>query len=294
MTESTILIGVDDSERSGDAIAFGGALAAAADAQVIVACAFPYSRAYGYAALRDAALDTAYAMSRRLEGVPAGKISLRAPAASPAHGLHDLAVSTQASLIVIGSTRTGAIGRVLPGSTGEKLLHGAPCAIAVVPRGYAAQPVRRIGVAYDGSPEAKAALDSAVNLARAFDDAELELIGVAASDWYTGPVLTGGIGSEVLREEIEQQVEQSLAAAAADLPVLATTVLRSGDPADELAARSAELDLLITGSRGYGPLRSVVTGGVSGRVIRSAQCPVIVVPRGAEAALTTHDVPAAA
>ena len=29
----------------------------------------------------------------------------------------------------------------------------------------------------------------------------------------------------------------------------------------------------VTGSRGYGPLRSVITGGVSGRVIRSAQLP---------------------
>ena len=40
MTESTILIGVDGSERSEDAIAFGGRIAAASGAQVIVACAF--------------------------------------------------------------------------------------------------------------------------------------------------------------------------------------------------------------------------------------------------------------
>lgn len=153
--------------------------------------------------------------------------SARANCGKPAGGPHAI---PDDELIAIGSSRRGAIGRVLPGSTGEKLLHGAPCAIAVVPRGYAAQPVRKIGVAYDGSPEAKAALDSAVNLARAFGDAELELVGVAASDWYTGPVLAGGIGIDVLREEIEQQVAESLAAAAASLPVIATTVLRSGDP----------------------------------------------------------------
>jgi nucleotide-binding universal stress UspA family protein len=58
-----------------------------------------------------------------------------------------------------------------------------------------------------------------------------------------------------------------------------------GDPAERLIAASEKLDLLVTGSRGYGPLRAVLAGGVSGRVIRGAHCPVIVVPRGVEAPL---------
>jgi nucleotide-binding universal stress UspA family protein len=281
---NTILIGVDGSERSEDAIAFGGRIAAASGAQVIVACAFPYARAHGYATLRDAALDTAHAMSRKLEGVPAQRVSIRAPAASAAEGLHELAVVEHASLVVVGSTHTGRLGRVYPGSTGEKLLQGAPCAVAIVPRSYDEQPGGRIGVAYDGSDEANAALDSAVALADAFG-AELELIGVAPSDWYTGPALAGGIGVDVLREEIEDDMRKRLERAAASINIPATTILRTGDPAEELAERSAGLDLLVTGSRGYGPLRSVITGGVSGRVIRSASCPVIVVPRGAEPAL---------
>ena len=39
-------------------------------------------------------------------------------------------------------------------------------------------------------------------------------------------------------------------------------------------------DLLICGSRGYGPARRVLLGGVSSRVLRHARVPVIVVPRG--------------
>jgi hypothetical protein len=39
------------------------------------------------------------------------------------------------------------------------------------------------------------------------------------------------------------------------------------------------------GSRGYGPVRAVLAGGVSGRVAREAHCPVIVVPRGVDAPL---------
>ena len=41
------------------------------------------------------------------------------------------------------------------------------------------------------------------------------------------------------------------------------------------------LDVLVMGSRGYGPLHAVLVGGVAGRVVRDAACPVIVLPRKA-------------
>ena len=63
--------------------------------------------------------------------------------------------------MIVGSSHTGRAGRVLPGSTGERLLHGSPCSVAVVPKDYrthADQPIRRIGVAYNDTDEARAAL----------------------------------------------------------------------------------------------------------------------------------------
>jgi nucleotide-binding universal stress UspA family protein len=42
---------------------------------------------------------------------------------------------------------------------------------------------------------------------------------------------------------------------------------------------------MLAGSRGYGPLRSVLGGGVSGRLMHTVHCPVIIVPRGVEAPL---------
>ena len=107
---NTILIGVDGSPRSEDAIAFGGRVAAASGAQVIVACAFPDNREHGYGALRDAALDTACAMSRKLEGVQARQISIRAFAAPPAQALRELAITTGASLVVVASSRRACAG----------------------------------------------------------------------------------------------------------------------------------------------------------------------------------------
>ena len=58
--------------------------------------------------------------------------------------------------------------------------------------------------------------------------------------------------------------------------------IQVGRPADRLIAMTEAVDVMVVGSRGYGPLKAVLLGGVSGQLIRSAACPVIVVPRGAE------------
>ena len=39
----------------------------------------------------------------------------------------------------------------------------------------------------------------------------------------------------------------------------------------------------MTGSRAYGPLRSVIVGSVSRHLVDHASCPVLVIPRSAEA-----------
>ena len=57
--------------------------------------------------------------------------------------------------------------------------------------------------------------------------------------------------------------------------------LLEGDVVDALAALDdREVDLLVCGSRGYGPVRRVLLGGVLRRLIRRAACPLVVVPRG--------------
>ena len=92
---------------------------------------------------------------------------LKAPS-SPARALHDTATSARADLIVVGSSHRGPVGRVLLGSVAERLLSGAPCAVAIAPRGYAGRQSRRlqrIVVAFDGSPEAHLALSTACALA---------------------------------------------------------------------------------------------------------------------------------
>jgi nucleotide-binding universal stress UspA family protein len=57
-------------------------------------------------------------------------------------------------------------------------------------------------------------------------------------------------------------------------------VLLEGAVAESLAALGPDdVDMLVCGSRGYGPVRRVLLGGVSSPLIRRAQLPVTVVPR---------------
>jgi nucleotide-binding universal stress UspA family protein len=63
-------------------------------------------------------------------------------------------------------------------------------------------------------------------------------------------------------------------------------VLLGGDVVHELITQSTGLDLLVAGSRGYGPMRAVLLGGVTGPLLREASCPVVVVPRGVETPFT--------
>jgi nucleotide-binding universal stress UspA family protein len=68
--------------------------------------------------------------------------------------------------------------------------------------------------------------------------------------------------------------------AALEPELRALPVIERGDPVEKLL-EDAEMgvDLLVLGSRGFGPVMRLLIGSVSSRVIRRAPCPVLVVPR---------------
>ena len=48
---------------------------------------------------------------------------------------------------------------------------------------------------------------------------------------------------------------------------------------EELAAFGSSVDLLVVGSRGYGPIRRLIFGSTSGHLASNARCPLLVLPR---------------
>lgn len=222
--------------------------------------------------------DTIESAMRRLEGELGVQTRIVTDASEP-RALHALARDAEAGMIVVGSTRRGRTGRVLPGSTAERLLHGAPCPVALAPHGYVRTSVDEIAIGFVDSPEGHAALAVAHMLAgRA--GARLRVIAALhpVSGLSSGTTPPPGLG---LEGRHRAAVEATLTAALDALPtgVKIERELHVDDPGDVLLAVSEHVGLLVCGSRGYGPLRSVLLGGVSRRLVDGAQCPVLVLPR---------------
>jgi nucleotide-binding universal stress UspA family protein len=200
-------------------------------------------------------------------------------------GIHRAMEEYDAGLAVIGSTERGAVGRLALGSTAERVIHGAPCPVAVIPRSFEASGLKTIGVAFVRSDEGREALRAAAGLARV-SGAKLRVLTVLKGDVDSAHPSTTGTRPNQDREDAATAhrlaAEEELAGAedrlARGLDV--ETEVMAGSPADVLADVSRHLDLLVIGSRAYGPTRAVLLGGVSRRVIASAACPVLVLPRG--------------
>jgi nucleotide-binding universal stress UspA family protein len=228
----------------------------------------------------------------RAIGVPFDCIKLES--SSAARALHEEAEKQDAGLLAVGSSRRSGAGRVLAGSTAHRLLHGAPCPVAVVPRSWVAGPLRSIGVAYADSDDGREALRGAHALARRAG-AKLRVITVVkhreSFHLETDPPVAGQLGDkrEVVDIEGEHRLDAErgllkvVEALGDDVAVEAEALV--GDPAEVIVDFSDGVDLLVCGSRGYGPARGVLLGSVSLRVMEQACCPVIVLPRGVEAAL---------
>jgi len=85
--------------------------------------------------------------------------------------------------------------------------------------------------------------------------------------------------------------------AAARIPdevTVAKELLSRGPAANLIEEAAKRVDLLVMGSRGYGPIRRVLLGSVSAPVVRHCPCPVLVVPRGATDERTSGDSTAVA
>jgi nucleotide-binding universal stress UspA family protein len=210
-----------------------------------------------------------------------GPVEYRAVASSSAaHGLHDLAEQTGASAIAVGSGRHGPQQRLFVGSTADRLLAGSVCPIAVAPAGMQVPPgaLGRIGVAFVDTPDGRAALDTAVRLARR-TGTPLRLCTVVADEPASLPFLVGEDSEHAFLATAREAYEQSLEAAAATAEgVTVDWEIRSGEVVESLAELD-DVDVLFCGSRGYGPARRVLLGGVSARLLRRARRPIVVVPR---------------
>ena len=200
-------------------------------------------------------------------------------------GLERVATREHQDLLVVGSNRRAAHGRIRVGRRTRQLLADVNCAVAVAPKGLCAgdrRQLKSIGVGYDGGPEAREALRIAGSLARAAG-AVLRVRGVVDDRLpYVGWTPTSGpelqeIYDEVLEpglESLRKDADRAASSTGADVALQ----VEPGVPSVELIALSAEVDLLVIGSRRPGRTPKLQLGGTGDELMCNARCPVMVIP----------------
>jgi nucleotide-binding universal stress UspA family protein len=276
-----VLVGVDGSSNGRDAIALAEQLAGSAGKLTLVHVRSGELNPLLVATpqLLDEARDASMAL---LEGERADcdvQGELRSVVAAGAgSGLHRQAEEQGADLLVVGSSGRSGFGRAMLGDDTRAALNGAPCAVAVASRGYAGKrgqagdPIGRVGVAYNRSPESQHALAVAMEVAQASGAsiAALEVVSIPAYAF-------SGLMAPTIGDTIDLMIAEANARMS-ELPDVDGRAVY-GLAGEELAAFGEDLDLLVVGSRGYGPLKRLVLGSTSDYLERHARCSLLVLPR---------------
>ena len=270
-----VLVGVDGRPGGDDAVALAQQLASP-DARLTLAniygsAGWPPGSAGMF--LDDQRTEAQAFLARERDRWP-GATTVDARASTVGRGLHELAAQRDADLIVVGSTHRGIAGKVFIGDDTRAAFYGAPCAIAIAPHGYATAmtPLTRIGVGYDDTPESQRALDAARGIA--------ESTGAGITVMYV-------IGPEDVRNQAPLPADWPSATAALvdqaqrklDAMDGVEGIALSGGPREELTRFAEDVDLLIVGSRGYGPLGCVLHGSVSSYLERHVASALLILTR---------------
>jgi nucleotide-binding universal stress UspA family protein len=270
------LVGVDGSPFGRDAVALASRLLA--DGAGLTLAHVHQGRLHPLHAVTPGLVDEERAASEKLlldererAGVEAELIS--AVGSTPGGTLHELAEERGADLLVVGSSHRGVFGRVMLGDDTRRALNGAPCAVAIAAKAYAEapRPLARIGVGYNDSPESHAALEAARAIAGQTGGTVHALEVISIPTYAYGGMMAPSGGTEI--DSILEEANDRMKA----LGVEGRAAY--GLTGEELAAFSDQLDLLVVGSRSYGPFKRLVLGSTSDYLERHARCSLLVLPR---------------
>jgi nucleotide-binding universal stress UspA family protein len=305
MTEHRIVVGVDGSDASFDALGWAAREAGRRGValHIVVCFQVPVVTGAGYlpyvvepdiAIVRDAndkILADALAVARR--AAPGVHVDGEVAPGYPATLLTERAGTD--ALLVVGTSGHGGASLFL-GSTATAVIHKAHRPVVVVPgrdiitpptdetlaptatqNAAGATHLEQIVVGVDESPAADDALDWAAA------EAEMRGASLVVLHAWTYPYEGWRTGVAEPRDEMKLDAARVLDAAvhrvqaAHPLVVVHARLVEDG-PTDALVDASAAADLVVVGTRGRGGFRASLLGSVSRSVIFHASCPVAVIP----------------
>lgn len=279
-----IVVGCDGSQEGRDAVALGARIASVTDARLSLVGVFPTSF-FPVAGITDRKTLRAQA-TRALRHdrdllAPHALVHAVADNSVP-RALRHYAERWHADLVIVGSNPTASPGHVAIGRRARQLLYDAPFALGLAARGLHERTrwLRTIGVGYDGEPEAESALALAAELARSAG-ARLAVRRVVEDSITPLDIPSVGLmenWNDVLEEERQAGTIEA-EAATSRLGISAEVTVTVGDPGYEVRAFSETVDLVVVGSRRWGPVARLVTGGVGETLVKDASSSILIAPR---------------
>jgi nucleotide-binding universal stress UspA family protein len=202
-------------------------------------------------------------------------------------GLMELAAELKASLVVVGSSSSGLLGRVALGSVTGRLVHSAAVPVAIAPRGYPVQPtgLRRISASYGGEADINGLIGAAAELAKKWS-VPLRIVSftVRPSSPFGGQPNTAAEDLVVQQwarrthDEISRQLDSARTLVAA--PDVEVVVGSGPDWHNAVESVGWEAgDILALGSGAAGPAAQVFLGSAASKILRYSPVPVVIVPR---------------
>lgn len=277
-----ILVAVDGSDGSRAALRWARSFAEVMDATLSVVQAWEYPST---AALpggptllpqADASNEVATELAQFLRdelGQPPEEIEAVVEPGTPDLAVLRVAARNGADLVVVGKRGLGAVAGRLLGSVSRRIVEHSTCPVAVVPDTL----VQREGpvvVGVDESANAGAALQWAATVAAA-QRCPLVVVHAVSSAPPASPLSLGEAMDRAGQAIVD---EQSRPAVDAGLDV--RTVVRTLDPRTLITATADELDarLVVAGSRGAGPIASLLMGSTATYLAERSEHPLVLIP----------------
>lgn len=133
----------------------------------------------------------------------------------------------------------------------------------------------KVLLAYDGAEHSQPALDEVATLAAAEGNVDVTILSVVSTADAPSRFATGG------RPRAHEHVERAHAYLR-EQGIRAEIKIEAGDPATKILeeARRGGYDLLVTGTRGRGPVARLLLGSVSHKLADETPCTLLVISEG--------------
>ncbi|MEZ5941966.1 MAG: universal stress protein [Planctomycetaceae bacterium] len=184
-----------------------------------------------------------------------------------------------ADLIVVGARGQSAVSRFFLGSVSDGIAKNAHCSVLVVRRDEAAETseapeIKRVLLAYDGSPAANCAakLLASLNLS---DDDSIVIHSVIERAPYAGLPVAETV-YEVMQGELEPKVKHVAEELRRKTPHVSSVIHVAAHASDDLVAAATKhnSNLVVMGSTGKTVWERLFLGSVTLQVLHHAHCSV--------------------